>query len=129
MTASNPTLIVEVSSPGTAVFDYGDKLREYQDLNSVDTVIQIESEIALVKVHRRQEDGKWTDEKFEEFDVAIPLPTLGTSISLNDIYDTLDVRPRPRLQIVKSDHTPRLSAAAYCLARARRLQRRAKYVP
>jgi hypothetical protein len=129
MTASNPTLIVEVSSPGTAVFDYGDKLREYQDLKSVDTVIQIESEIALVKVHRRQEDGKWTDEKFEEFDVAIPLPTLGTSISLNDIYDTLDVRPRPRLQIVKSDHTPRLSAAAYCLARARRLQRRAKYVP
>lgn len=107
MTASNPTLIVEVSSPGTAVFDYGDKLREYQDLKSVDTVIQIESEIALVKVHRRQEDGKWTEEKFEEFDVAIPLPTLGTSISLNEIYDTLDVRPRPRLQIVRSDHTPR----------------------
>jgi hypothetical protein len=34
MTASNPTLIVEVSSPGTAVFDYGDKLREYEDLRA-----------------------------------------------------------------------------------------------
>jgi Uma2 family endonuclease len=56
MTASNPTLIVEVSSPGTAVFDYGDKLGEYQNLKSVDTIIQIESEIAFVKVHRRQED-------------------------------------------------------------------------
>ena len=54
MTASKPTIIVEVSSPGTAVFDYGAKLREYQDVESVDTVMQIESEIALVKVHRRK---------------------------------------------------------------------------
>jgi hypothetical protein len=27
------------------------------------------------------------------------------SITLNEIYDTLDVRPRPRLQIVKNEHT------------------------
>ncbi|WP_375167291.1 MULTISPECIES: Uma2 family endonuclease [unclassified Bradyrhizobium] len=39
MTAFKPNLIVEVSSPGTAVFDYQDKLREYQGLKSVDPVI------------------------------------------------------------------------------------------
>jgi len=105
--ASKPTLIVEVSLPSAAPFDYGERLREYQELKSVETVIQIESEIALIKVHRRQADGKWTEEKFEEFDVAIPLPALDTSITLNEIYDTLDVRPRRPLQISRSDHTPR----------------------
>ena len=37
----------------------------------------------------------------------IPLPTLGMSITLNEIYDTLNVKPRPRLRVVRSDHTPR----------------------
>ena len=35
----------------------------------------------------------------------IPLPSLAVSITLNEIYDTLDVRPRPRLQVVKNERT------------------------
>lgn len=101
LTASKPTLVVEISSPGTAVFDHAAKLLEYQSLQSIDTILQIESEIALVKVHRRQGDGNWTEETIEAFDAAIHLPSLAASITLNEIYDTLDVRPRPRLQIVK----------------------------
>ena len=101
LTASGPTIVVEVSSPGAAVFDYGAKLREYQAIASVDLVLQIESEIALVKVHRRQRDGTWTEETVEEFGSGIPLPSLEMSIKLDEIYDTLDVRPRPRLQVVK----------------------------
>jgi Uma2 family endonuclease len=103
--ASRPTMVVEVSSSGTAVFDYGAKLREYQGVESIDTVLQIESEIALVKVHRRREDGTWTEETVEEFDMAISLPSLAVSITLNEIYDTLDVRPRPRLQVVKIERS------------------------
>nr|WP_249808597.1 Uma2 family endonuclease [Bradyrhizobium sp. 48] len=105
MMASRPTLIVEVSSPGTAVFDYGTRLREYQGVESVNTVMQIESEIALVKVHRRQEDGAWTVNTSETFDVPIWLPTLGMSITLNVIYDTLGVTPRPRLGGARSDRS------------------------
>lgn len=96
MTASEPTIIVEISSPGTAVFDYGAKLREYQDVESVDTVMQIESEIAMTKVHRRQNDGTWTEETIDQFDVPIPLPSLAASITLNEIYDTIEVKPRKR---------------------------------
>jgi Uma2 family endonuclease len=104
LTASRPTIVVEVSSSGTAVFDYGAKLREYQSVESIDTVLQIESEIALVEVHRRQENGTWTEETVEEFNMDIPLTSLAVSITLNEIYDTLDVRPRPRLQVVKNEH-------------------------
>lgn len=101
LTASSPTIVVEVSSMSTAVFDYSAKLREYQAIASVDLVLQIESEIALVKVHRRQQDGYWTEETVEAFDRDIDLPSLEASIKLNEIYDTLDVRPRPRLQDFK----------------------------
>lgn len=107
-TASKPTLIVEVTSPGTPFVDYGDKLREYQRLESVDTVMQIESEFVLVKVHRRQSDGTWTDETIEDFGVAITIPSIGASITLDEVYDTLDLRPRPRLVVVSNDHTPKI---------------------
>lgn len=40
-------------------------------------------------VHRRQNDGTWSEETIEEFEVAIPLPSLATSITLNEIYDGL----------------------------------------
>jgi Uma2 family endonuclease len=91
MTASRPTIIVEVSSPGAPVLDDGVRLREYQTMESVDTVMRIKSEVALVKVHRRQQDGTWTEETIEEFGVAIPLPPLATSITLNEVYDTVEV--------------------------------------
>jgi Uma2 family endonuclease len=98
--ASWPTVVVEVSSPGTAVFDHGSKLREYQGVATIDTVLQIESEMALVRIHRRQADGSWTEDLNETFGTGIPLPSLATSITLDEIYDTLDIRPRRRLQVV-----------------------------
>ncbi|MET0219202.1 MAG: Uma2 family endonuclease [Tardiphaga sp.] len=103
--ASRPTIVVEVSSPGTAVFDYGSKLREYQDVASIDTVLQIESDIALVRIHRRRVDGSWTEELVETFNTPIALPSLATSMTLDDVYDTLDVRPRMRLQIVQDERS------------------------
>jgi Uma2 family endonuclease len=93
LTASRPTLVVEVSSSSAAVFDYGAKLREYQGVESIDTVLQIEAEMVFVKVHRRQDNGTWTEDTVEEFNMDIALPSLAVSITLNDIYDTLDVRP------------------------------------
>jgi Uma2 family endonuclease len=104
MTASKPVIVVEVFAPGTAV-DYSAKLREYRSLESVDTVIQIESEMVLVKVHRRQPNSTWTEETVEEFDVDIPLSSLAKSITLNEIYDALNVRPRPRFQVGKIERT------------------------
>jgi Uma2 family endonuclease len=101
MTASKPVIVVEVFAPGTAV-DYSAKLREYRSLESVDTVIEIESEMVLVKVHRRQQDGTWTEETVEEFDVDIPLSSLAKSITLNEIYDALN---RPRFQVGKIERT------------------------
>lgn len=100
LTATAPTVIVEVSSPGTAVFDYGEKLEEYKRLTSVQLILQIESEIVLVKAHQREATG-WAEAIHESLDDTVPVPPLGTSITVAEIYDTLDVIPRPRLQVMR----------------------------
>lgn len=101
--AIQPSIIVEVSSPGTAVFDYGAKLKEYQSLASVGMVLQIECEIMLVKVHVKSSSGEWLEHSLENGDDIVELPSLGVSLALREIYDTLEVRPRVRLQIVRAD--------------------------
>jgi Uma2 family endonuclease len=92
MTASKPVVVVEVLAGSSAVFDRSAKLREYQSVESVDTVIQIAAEKIHVEIHRKQQEGTWTEEAIAEFEVEIQLPALSTSISLNEIYDSLDPR-------------------------------------
>jgi hypothetical protein len=74
-------------------------------VESIGMVIQIDSEMVLVKVHRRQQDGTWTEETVEKTDVGIHLPPITTSITINEIYDALDVRSQPRVQVGKIERT------------------------
>jgi Uma2 family endonuclease len=92
MMASKPMIIVDVFALGADSMDKGVKLREYQSVESIDTIIEIEAEAIRVKVHRKLPHGTWAEETIEKFDVDIPLPSLATSITLNEIYDALDVR-------------------------------------
>jgi hypothetical protein len=57
MTASKPVIIVEVFALGAASMGKGVKLREYRSVESVDAVMQIESEMVRVKVHRKLPRG------------------------------------------------------------------------
>lgn len=98
--ASSPTVIVEVSSPGTAQVDAVVKLDEYRRLPTVQAVIQVEPDFVLVSVHRRGSGADWQTEIYESLDDVIALPALGGSLALADIYDTLSVKPRPRVQLV-----------------------------
>lgn len=100
MTVATPTILVEVSSPGTRETDLSVKLFEYQNLPSVQIIIQIEPDIVLVAVHRRGPDGSWQLEVYDSLDGIIELPPLAASLTMRDIYFSLDVKPRPKLQVV-----------------------------
>jgi Uma2 family endonuclease len=103
MTVATPTIIVEVSSPSTRESDLGVKLSEYQHLPSVQVIIQIEPDVVLVAVHRRMDEGGWRAEVHEDLASVIDLPSLGGSLPLQDIYFGLDVKPRPKLQLVETE--------------------------
>jgi len=51
--ATNPVVVVEVTSPSTEAFDRGDKLRAYWQLPSVQEVVIISHDRPHIAVHRR----------------------------------------------------------------------------
>ena len=58
-TITNPMLIVEVLSPGTAAFDRGDKFAIYRYSPAFREYVMIDSEKIRAEVYRKHEQGYW----------------------------------------------------------------------
>jgi Uma2 family endonuclease len=87
-TITNPALLVEVLSPGTAVYDYNDKLEEYTQIASLQAYVIISQDKPKVEVYRRDESGKWIYEFVTGLDAEITVPIDDTNLrlSLAEIY-------------------------------------------
>lgn len=97
LAASEPRIIVEVTSRSTSAIDATDKLDEYKALASVQAIVLVEPDVVSVKVYRRA-GGRWTAEWFASLDDSVPFPEVGAVLSLSDLYDTLEPGKRPPLQ-------------------------------
>jgi Uma2 family endonuclease len=85
--AESPILIAEVLSPGTYHLDFGDKLREYLTLPTLDTYLIISPDEPRIWVWQRT-DGSFPEEPeiIEKRDQRVGLPALAIDIPLEDIY-------------------------------------------
>src|SRR5262245_27116 len=85
--AESPVLIAEVLSPGTYHLDFGDKLREYLTLPTLDTYLIISPDEPRIWVWQRT-DGSFPQEPaiIEKRDQHVGLPALAMEIPLEDIY-------------------------------------------
>jgi Uma2 family endonuclease len=101
MVAESPTLLVEVSSPGTSSVDTTDKLDEYREHPAVRLIMFVEPSSVLVKLYRRDSEGVWGSEKYDDLASVIDMPEIGASLALSEIYDTLMPRNRPRLHLIE----------------------------
>ncbi len=101
MVAESPTLVVEVSSPGTSSVDTTDKLDEYREHPAVRLIIFVEPSSVLVKLYRRDGEGAWGAEKYDDLASVIDMPEVGASLVLSEVYDTLMPRNRPRLRLIE----------------------------
>lgn len=101
MVAESPTLVVEVSSPGTSSVDTTDKLDEYREHPAVRLIMFVEPSTVLVKLYRRDSEGTWGSERYDDLASVIDMPEIGASLALSEIYDTLMPRNRPRLQLIE----------------------------
>jgi Uma2 family endonuclease len=97
MVAENPTLVVEVSSPSTSSVDTTDKLDEYREHPAVRLIMFVELGSVLVKLYRRDSEGAWGSEKYDDLASMVDMPEIGASLALSEIYDTLTPRNRSRL--------------------------------
>ena len=85
--AESPILIAEVLSPGTHHLDFGDKLREYLTLPTLDTYLIVSPDEPRIWVWQRTDDAFPKEpDIIEKRDQHIALPALGIDIPLEDIY-------------------------------------------
>ena len=85
-TLLNPTLIIKVLSDSTEAHDRGDKFACYRSIVSLSTYVLVAQNRPIVEVFTRQSNGLWQLEEFSGLEAVVPLPAIGISLRLADIY-------------------------------------------
>ena len=82
---ADPAVVVEVLSPSTEAHDRVRKWREYSAIASLEHFVLVAQKERRVEVYSRTETG-WDLAIVEPPDDAVPLKLIGTSLSLEAIY-------------------------------------------
>ena len=85
-TLVNPTVIVEVLSKSTAIYDRGAKSKQFRKIESLQALILVEQDSPVVEVYRRQPEGNWLLTEATDLSESIAIQPLGISIPLSEIY-------------------------------------------
>ena len=82
---TNPTLLVEVLSPSTAVYDRGEKFAHYKRIPSLRQYVLVSPDEPRVEVWTRDDDAAWTSTVFTEGDRA-DLGSIGARLDVRELY-------------------------------------------
>lgn len=81
---TNPTLVVEVLSDGTADYDRGEKLQHYQQIPSLVAVLLVDHERPRIDLWVRSPDG-WRSNRFAAGEV-VALDAIGCRLPVDEVY-------------------------------------------
>jgi Uma2 family endonuclease len=79
-------LIIEVTSPSTAVIDRREKMLAYQKIASLREYVLISQDEIKVEIYRREQGGRWWEQTLER-EGELQLESVGLKIDLNDVYE------------------------------------------
>jgi Uma2 family endonuclease len=84
----NPTLLVEVLSDSTEVYDRGDKFEHYKTLPSFKEYVLVAQNSPLVEVFYRENpnDKEWLHTRYEGLAANVELRSIGCTLKMKDIY-------------------------------------------
>jgi Uma2 family endonuclease len=82
---TNPVALVEVTSPSTEDYDWGEKLRHLKSLSSLREVLIVSHREPRITIHRRTESGPWAMTEAHAGD-SVTLESVATSLSVDDVY-------------------------------------------
>ena len=91
--AREPCVVVEVTSPGTARIDRGEKLDAYRRIPTLRAYLIIDHRRRRVERHwRATSDDAWQREEIAgEAETPIPIPCLDVDLTLDAIYRRVDL--------------------------------------
>ncbi|MGB1288718.1 MAG: Uma2 family endonuclease [Aggregatilineales bacterium] len=89
VTLTNPTVLIEILSGGTASVDAIQKLDEYRKISSLQAYVIIAQDSPLIIQYSRTDAG-WDDTIYMGLEVTLVLDSIECSIALSDIYYNLE---------------------------------------
>ena len=81
----NPTVIIEVLSPSTEVYDRGEKFSHYRQLHSLREYILVSQDKVRVE-HYVRHPAQWVLTDFQELQQQLPLISIQCELPLQEIY-------------------------------------------
>ncbi len=87
----NPVLIVEVLSPSTEDYDKGAKFDHYRTIETLSEYVLVWQDKKRVARYTKHDDGSWNLKDFIGEDVEIDLASVDCSLSMEDIYDKVEI--------------------------------------
>jgi Uma2 family endonuclease len=88
-TLLNPSLVVEVLSPGTEVWDRSGKLGRYCALESIRYVLLVAHDAWQISLYARQPDGTWAWSTASAGG-ALGLDALGVTLPVDEVYANVE---------------------------------------
>lgn len=86
----HPTLVVEVLSPSTAVYDRGEKFDLYRTSESLREYVLVDFRRVAVEVRSKGEDGTWTTQSSGPGE-SVELRSLAATISAEAFYEDVEL--------------------------------------
>ena len=83
---TNPTLVLEVLSPSTEMYDRGDKLEHYKQMPSIQQIVLVASRKRSIEVWTRGPDGAWAPEVHGEGGRAT-LASIRAELDVTELYE------------------------------------------
>ena len=83
----NPSVIIEVLSPGTKDYDRGGKFKLYRDIATLKEYILVDSETVSIEVFRINDGGHWELEEYRKIDDSLLVKSIQVSIPVIEIYE------------------------------------------
>jgi Uma2 family endonuclease len=85
-----PVVVLEVTSTSTRRIDLGEKKDAYLAIPTLMVYLVAESTEAVVQVFRRSPNGDFHRELAIGLEAIIPLPEIGVTLALADLYEGID---------------------------------------
>lgn len=93
-TLENPTVVIEVLSPSTKNYDYGEKFEEYRLLPSLRDYVLVAQDKPKVEIYRLLGDGDWRLSSYVGMDAIAVIESVGVTVPLAEIYAGVTFPPR-----------------------------------
>lgn len=94
-TLLNPSVIIEILSRSTAMYDRTIKFGLYQQIPSLQTYLLVEQNRPHVDAYTRSEGDSWLFTPAEGLEASVTLPPLELTLALREVYERVDFSEGP----------------------------------